>query len=147
MIRLGVQLTTGRLVSHHLRMARELYPFRYKDPVTGKWVRARYRATPADIAARYATWEITGPASMPAAPSMGFSPYRKVVPHAELTRISEPPLQMDAPVHDPLERALVVAFLRRYMTYCARRGRYAQMNGAARLLRTVRRAATGVGIR
>jgi nitrogen fixation/metabolism regulation signal transduction histidine kinase len=50
-------------------------------------------------------------------------------------------------VHDALERALVLAFLRRYVTWCARRGRYAQMNGAARLLRSVRRAATGVGIR
>jgi hypothetical protein len=129
-------------------MSRELYPFRFKDPVTGKWVRARYRATLADIAARYATWEVTGPASMPACTSIGFSPYRKVMPHAEWTRITEPPLQMHPALHDALERALVQAFLRRYVTYCARRGRYAQMNGAARLLRAVQAAASGprVGI-
>lgn len=39
----------------------ELFPFRYRDRITCKWVRARYVATTADIAARYAEWEITGP--------------------------------------------------------------------------------------
>lgn len=39
----------------------EVFPFRYRDPRTGNWVRARYKATPGDIAARYAEWEITGP--------------------------------------------------------------------------------------
>lgn len=129
---------------------RELYPFRYKDPLTGKWVRARYRATLADIAARYATWEITGPASLTPGMSIGFDPYRKVVPHAEWTRITEPSPDMDPALGDAFERTLVQIFLRRYVTYCARRGRYAQMNGAAALLRTLHRDAaqsSGVGIR
>jgi hypothetical protein len=42
----------------------ELYPFRYRDQRTGRWVRARYRATLAEIAARYREWEITGPAEI-----------------------------------------------------------------------------------
>jgi len=38
----------------------EVFPFRYRDPRTGKWVRARYNATRAEIAARYVEWELTG---------------------------------------------------------------------------------------
>jgi len=38
-----------------------VYPFRYKDARTGRWVRARYMAERSEIAARYAEWEITGP--------------------------------------------------------------------------------------
>ena len=30
------------------------YPFRYRDPRTGKWVRARYKAEPHVIAERHA---------------------------------------------------------------------------------------------
>jgi hypothetical protein len=118
-------------------MADPLYPFRFRDPVTGKWVRARYRATLADIRRRYAAFEITGPGTTPAGPSTGFDPFRKIVPHAEIARLSEAPPQIETDLHDALERFLAVAFLRRYVTYCARRGRYAQMGGAARLLRTI----------
>jgi hypothetical protein len=39
----------------------ELFPFRYRDPRTGKRVRARYVAELHEIAARYAEWEIIGP--------------------------------------------------------------------------------------
>ena len=38
---------------------------------------------------------------------------------------------------DRLERFLVLVFLRRYVTYCARRRRYAAMNGAARYAKLV----------
>ena len=38
----------------------ELFPFRFRDPVTGKWVRARYRAELHEITTRYADFEITG---------------------------------------------------------------------------------------
>lgn len=143
-------LTRGRNVSHHGAVGRrELYPFRYKDPITGKWVRARYRATLADIAARYATWEVTGPAVVTPGATIGFDPYRKVVPHAEWTRITEPAPDMEPALDDPDERALLRIFLRRYVTYCARRGRYAEMNGAAALLCRLRSGAprSGVGIR
>jgi hypothetical protein len=39
--------------------ASELFPFRYRDPRTGKWIRARYRADRQQIAGRYAEWEIS----------------------------------------------------------------------------------------
>jgi hypothetical protein len=38
----------------------ELFPFRYRDRLTGKWVKARYVAERHEIAARYAEWEIIG---------------------------------------------------------------------------------------
>ena len=91
-------------------MSLELYPFRFKDPVTGKWVRARYRATVRDIAARYATWEITGPVVRPASPSTGFDPFRKLVGHADWARLTEPAPQVDARCADAVEVALVEIF-------------------------------------
>jgi hypothetical protein len=39
----------------------QVFPFRYRDPRTGRWVRARYKATPDEIASRYVEWELTGP--------------------------------------------------------------------------------------
>jgi hypothetical protein len=118
-------------------VAPDLYPFRYRDPVTGKWVRARYRASVEDIQARYATWEITGPVSRPSSASRGFDPFRKLVSHAEWARLTEPPATLVRTLEDALELALVQAFLRRYVTYCARRRRFAAMNGAAALLRSL----------
>ena len=38
-----------------------LYAFRFRDPVTRKWVRARYVAERREIEVRYAEWEIIGP--------------------------------------------------------------------------------------
>ena len=42
----------------------ELFPFRFRDPRTGKWIRARYVAELHEIAARYSEWEIIGPAEI-----------------------------------------------------------------------------------
>ena len=57
----------------------ELFPFRYRDPTTGRWTRARYVAERHAIAARYAEWEIVGPPEFrnadPAAAS--FNPWRR----------------------------------------------------------------------
>ena len=36
----------------------ELFAFRYRDPISGKWTRARYVATREEIEQRYAEWEI-----------------------------------------------------------------------------------------
>jgi hypothetical protein len=53
-----------------------LYPFRYRDPLTGGWVRARYLADLNEIAARYDRWEIVG-APETRWPTQGwFSPHR-----------------------------------------------------------------------
>ena len=71
-----------------------------------------------------------------------FTPW-KVTPHAELMRIEELPPEMQPHLATPprineREAFLTMLFLRRYVTHCARRKRYAQMQGAARLLRGVR---------
>jgi hypothetical protein len=42
----------------------ELFAFRYRDPRTGKWIRARYVAELHEIAARHAEFEIIGPAEI-----------------------------------------------------------------------------------
>jgi hypothetical protein len=39
----------------------ELFPFRYRDELTGKWKRARYVAERHEIAERFAEYEILGP--------------------------------------------------------------------------------------
>ena len=108
-----------------------LFPFRYRDPLTRRWVKARYKATRADIAADHAEWEIIGPAEVrdPDASARRFDPYRAVDQAPQL----DPPLDHD-------ERFLTALFLRRYVTYCARSRRFAQMEGAARLYRDIETA-------
>ena len=39
-------------------MTAVLYPFRYRSPLTGRWINARYKATREDIAADHAEWEV-----------------------------------------------------------------------------------------
>ena len=69
----------------------ELFPFRYREPFTGKWVKARYRAERHEIAARYNEWEIIGPPEIrDVDPNARYFTPWKVVPHAELMRMEEP---------------------------------------------------------
>jgi hypothetical protein len=109
----------------------ELYSFRFRDPRTGKWVRAHYVATLAEIAARYREWELDGPAEVRGdAPVQMFQPARP--------RLADTPLELQPhlsapPAIDATERFLLRVFLRRYIRYCARRRRFAAMQGAARL--------------
>ena len=37
-----------------------LFPFRFRDPLTGKWVRARHKMQVPELQRHYADWEITG---------------------------------------------------------------------------------------
>ena len=91
-----------------------------------------------EIAARYSEWEIIGPAEIrnidPSA--RYFTPW-KIVPHADLMRIEEPPpeLQPHLRSRQRLTNKAFLArlFLRRYGTYCARARRYSQMQDAANL--------------
>ena len=46
-------------------MAAELFPFKYFDPLRGRWLQARYRATREAIAKGYEKWQITGPGWTP----------------------------------------------------------------------------------
>ena len=82
-------------------------------------------------------WEIVGPAELREVDpdARYFTPW-KVVPHAELMRLQEPPAEMQPrlarpPPIDGLEAFLAALFLDRYVTYCARQRRYPQMQGAA----------------
>ena len=53
----------------------ELFPFRFFDPIRGRWITARYRATPEEIGARYEKWEITGPGWTPSPAGGSFVPF------------------------------------------------------------------------
>jgi len=119
----------------------ELFPFRFRDPLTGKWARARYRAERRDIEERYAEFEIIGPPEIREVnrDARSFDPHFKLMTNAELRRLGEKPLEFaphlaTPPAIDAVEAFLVRLYLRRYVTYCARRRRFAAMNGAARLL-------------
>jgi len=114
----------------------KLYPFRHRDPLTGKWIRARYRATHEEIAARYAEWEVVGPPEIrDFEQRRGFHPF-PLMTHAEPARALDQAPDMQ-PLADACERFLLAVFLRRYVTWCARKRRMAQAEGAAELWRRV----------
>jgi hypothetical protein len=134
-----------------------LYLFRYVSDVTGKWVRARYVATPHDIAKGPTHWEIVGEPEIRRPIGYGyFSPFAhtpRPPPHdppedPPKEPVNDPP-PWDPPPKEqppeettdvcPLERMLALYFLRRYVTWCARRRRFAVMDGAARLYRLLTR--------
>ena len=107
----------------------ELFPFRYRESFTGKWVKARYRAERHEIAARYNEWEIIGPPEIrDVDPNARYFTPWKVVPHADLVRMEEPPPEMqphlaEPPRIDERKVLLTTLFLRRYVTYCVRQKR------------------------
>ena len=111
----------------------ELFHFRYRDPLTGKWLCARYVATRQEIAERHGEWEIIeAPEIRDVDPNVRRFTLHMSPLDAELRRYSERPPELQ-PAIDAAEAFLLAVFLRRYITYCARRRRYAAMNGAARL--------------
>jgi hypothetical protein len=96
---------------------------RHVDPVCGKWIRARYKASLDEIRTRYDRWQTIGPPEI-----RGSMPVTMFTPFGDRT---EPPPEF-GPSLDGLERFLARLFLRRYITWCARRRRIAAMQGAAR---------------
>ena len=38
----------------------QLYPFRFREPLTGGWVRARHRMQVPEMQRHYPDWELTG---------------------------------------------------------------------------------------
>ena len=129
-----------------------LYPFRYFDPLRNRWIKARYVATKEEIAARHEQCEIVGPPELrnPDAPMFNLSsspvpanhlpPDEEEPPPDHGPTPDPPPVEQPPPIEDQLERFLVVLFLRRYVTWCARRRRFASMNGATRLYRQLSRS-------
>jgi hypothetical protein len=101
-----------------------VYDVQYVDPVGGNWVRSRYKASIDEITARYDRWQTIGPPELRASMAV-----KMFTPFGERT---DPPLEL-APSLDPLEQFLARLLLRRYVTWCARRLRFAQTRGAARL--------------
>jgi hypothetical protein len=61
-----------------------LFPFRFRDPVSGKWVRARYVAERYEIAARYAEWEITCTPELQRPQGAAFSPWKWLTSNGRL---------------------------------------------------------------
>ena len=55
-----------------------LYPFKFRDPVTRRWVKARYVARLEVIKQRYAEFEITGPPEVREGSAGTFSPHRPI---------------------------------------------------------------------
>lgn len=52
-----------------------LYEFRYRDPLTGKWRKARYRAELHELRERYAEFEVQGEPMVVERPTQGhFNP-------------------------------------------------------------------------
>ena len=111
-----------------------LYPFRFRDPVSGKSVKARYVAERHEIEARHAEWEVIGEPEIRRRGDSGhFNPWRP-----KAGRSFEPDAGIDgSPALRDTERPLVLLFLRRYVAYCARCRRFAQMEGAARLFHEI----------
>jgi hypothetical protein len=88
------------------------------------------------IAERYAQWQMTGPCAIRMDVGGSFNPFRRPLTmySAHLPVNEQSPVEQSS-IDDELERFLVLAFLRRYVTWCARSRRFAAMNGAARLFR------------
>lgn len=108
------------------------YPFRFRDKLSGKWVHARYKATRDEIAARYAEWEITGPPEVrESSGGAYFNPARTLRATELLEGLEREPQLSEG------ERFLVLLFLRRYVTFCARKRSWARMRNAARLFRRI----------
>ena len=111
-------------------MPHELFPFKLHDPRTGKWYRARWIASLEEI--EKLGGEVDGPPEIREGNGYNsFSPF----PHSQ----GAPNGNVDrAPGLDRDERYLVLLFLRRYVTWCARGQRYAAMQGAAQLFKSIR---------
>ena len=126
----------------------ELFPFRYRDRLTGKWVKARYVAERHEIAARHSEWEIIGPPEIRDVDPNERNPSQwRPNPREAESQHRLGPQPVLSPEIDDRELFLVAVFLRRCVTYCARTCRYSQMNGAARLMSTVRRSSLEVSSR
>ena len=114
-----------------------LYPFRRRDPLSGKWYRARYKVSEEQLAQHEGEWIVDGPPEIRRAlgPTSAFQP--RPPPAMLLLH----PQRQTPPAIDKLERFLALTFLRRHVTYCVRRRRFAQAQSAAKLHREIASAA------
>jgi hypothetical protein len=116
-----------------------LYPFRYRDELSGKWVRARYVAQRHEIAARYKDWEIVGPGEVRRPRGRYFTPFASKLTVPKPGPIGQRFLEL-APHRrkptgiDSREHQLVCVFLGRLIVYEARKGRFDNVRSATDLL-------------
>jgi hypothetical protein len=110
--------------------ARRLYPFRKQDPLTLKWYRARWKASLEEIAAH--GWKVDGPPMIIGAhgDTSAFMSNARADPRPQppMPDLAPPDLRDD-------ELWLARLFLRRYVTWCARRGQEARARHASTLWR------------
>ena len=64
--------------------ALELYPFRFRDPLTGRWIRARHKMQVPELQRHYGEWEITGE------PEIRHITYTSVQPFNPFAQVSCP---------------------------------------------------------
>jgi hypothetical protein len=115
-----------------------LYPFRKRDSRTGKWHRARWRASAEEIAEHKGDWIVDGPPETYGALGKT-SDFLLLAPPPKPVRLLMHPQREMPPAIDTLERFLALMFLRRHVTYCMRSRLFSQAQGAAKLHREIAR--------
>ena len=117
-----------------------IYPFGFRNPVTGKWARARHVAELDVIAASYKEWEVTGPPEIRLKRAHGyFTPHSIELVAPRPRPIGQRYLELgphrgNPPRIDASERRLVGVFLRRWIVYAARKGQNERVRNATDLL-------------
>ena len=57
-----------------------LYPFRFRDPLTNRWVRARHKMQVPELQRHYLEWEITGAPEIRQVTDMSAQPFNPFEP-------------------------------------------------------------------
>jgi hypothetical protein len=71
----------------------ELYRFRFRDPLTGKWVRTRHKLQVPEIQRHYSDWVITGAPEIRHVTETSTQPFEPPAPaRAYCALVSAPPL-------------------------------------------------------
>lgn len=112
-----------------------LYPFKVRDDRTGKWRRTRYNGSleeierlGGEVCGEPVTYQSLGSTS-------NFLRNSVVSPIAGTGTVEMHPHWESPPAIDALERFMAQMFLRRYVTWCVRKRRFAAAQGAAALHR------------
>ena len=118
-----------------------VYSFRYRDERTGKWIKARYKASPHEINSVYREWQLLdqGELRESAGQQPRFSPFAVQLVAPNPRPIGQRFLELGPHRRkrsgiDADERRLVRIFLRRLIVYEARKGRFERVGDAADLL-------------
>ena len=69
-----------------------LYPFRFRHPLTGTWVRARHKLQVPELQRHYGEWEITGASGIRHVTETSAQPFNPFEPPAPARAIIAPML-------------------------------------------------------